>query len=165
MEGTVRTQGTQIFFVDNSGSSSEPTIVRMSCPTGVTGLFGGTADKIDVTCLEYTGKFRQYEFGLGDASDVTIPFILRPGDVSQQTLFDLQRSRAVIEWMVCDEWGTTAPTLDSNDEMVPPADRNSYTLRAAVTNLQLDAAGNEVWRGTLTLTPSGDTTETWKTPE
>lgn len=49
--GTVRTQGTELFFVDNSVTTSDPDLIKLACPTGIQGL-GGAKDQIETTCLD-----------------------------------------------------------------------------------------------------------------
>ena len=47
---SIKTQGTHIFFIDTV-TSSVAAVIKLGCPTGVTGL-GGPADQINVTCLD-----------------------------------------------------------------------------------------------------------------
>ena len=61
---SIKTQGTHIHFVDASGSS--PAVVKLACPTGVSGL-GGAKDQIEDTCLDAT-EDKTYVAGLKDAS-------------------------------------------------------------------------------------------------
>lgn len=158
MEGTVKTQGTQLYLIDRF-TSSEPAIVRFACPTGITGL-GGPKDQIDTTCLEVTDDATSVS-GLGRPGQVTVPFNLIPSAFSHQTLFDLKESGDVLSWIACLSESNTAPQLDSNDEFDPPADRTSFRFRAYIADVNIDIAGNEIVRGTLTLQRSGTVTPTW----
>ena len=159
IEDTVKTQGTNIYFVDDTSSTTK--VAKMTCPTGITGLMGGATDRINITCLDVVGKFREYVGGMADADALNIPFVLHPKDVSHQTLKDLQDTREVVGWMVCLSESATDPTLDSNDNLVPVPTRTCLAFDAYVSNFTLDVATNEVVRGTLMLQPSGDTTVTW----
>ena len=60
--------------------------------------------------------------------------------------------------------GTAAPTLDSNDELVAPANRTSFGFQAYVADVTIDLATNEVVRGTLTLQRSGAVVPYWNGP-
>jgi len=151
--GVLKTQGTELFFV-SSGA-----VVKLACPTGITGL-GGAADQIEVTCLD-TLDDKEYRRGLGNPGSVSVPFNLIPTDASHQVLFDLQDSGDVISWLIGFSDATTDPTLDSNDNFVVPASRTCAQFQAYVSDVNVDIATNEIVRGTLTLQRSGTVDWTW----
>jgi hypothetical protein len=153
--GVLKTQGTELFFV-SSGA-----VVKLACPTGITGL-GGAADQIEVTCLD-TLDDKEYRRGLGNPGSVSVPFNLIPTDASHQVLFDLQDSGDVISWLIGFSDATTDPTLDSNDNFVVPASRTCAQFQAYVSDVNVDIATNEIVRGTLTLQRSGTVQWTWAT--
>ena len=158
--GTVKTQGSELFFVDTL-TSSVPAIVKLACPTGITGL-GGAADQIETTCLDALVD-REYARGLGNPGQVSVPFNLIPSAVSHQLLFDLKDAGTTISWLACLSDGSADPTnVDSNDAIVPPSDRTSFGFQAYVADVTIDIATNEIVRGTLTLQRSGAVTPTWK---
>lgn len=159
--GTVKTQGTELFFVD-SISDSTASIVKLACPTGITGL-GGAADQIEDTCLDAITD-KTFVRGLGNPGQVSVPFNLIPRDGSHQVLFDLKDTGDVIPWIACLSESTTDPTLDSNDGFNPPADRTSFEFQAYIADINIDIATNEIVRGTLTLQRSGAVVPTWFTP-
>ena len=74
--GLVKTQGTELYFVDASVTASAPDLVKMSCPTGVQGL-GGAKDQIETTCLDATTD-KEFAGGLGNPGTVSVPFNLIP---------------------------------------------------------------------------------------
>lgn len=151
--GVVKTQGTELFFADTF-SSSVASIVKMACPTGITGL-GGAADQIEDTCLDNTTD-KTYQRGLGNPGQVSVPFNFVPRDFSHQVLFDLKDAGTVISWLACLSESTTDPTsLDSNDKIVAPNDRSSVAFEAYIADINIDIATNEIVRGTLTLQRSG----------
>lgn len=158
MEGTVKTQGTRLYLVDTF-TSSQAEIVRFTCPTGITGL-GGPKDQIETTCLEATDD-KTFVPGLGNPGEVSVPFNLIPAAFSHQSLFDLKESGAVLSWIACLSESATAPTLDSNDEFEAPVDCTSFKFQAYIADVNLDIAGNEIVRGTLTLQRSGPVIPTW----
>jgi hypothetical protein len=156
----LKTQGTELFFVDDL-TSSVPAIVKLVCPTGVSGL-GGAADQIESTCL---GDLVDKAFvrGLGNPGQVSVPFNLDPQAASHQLLFDLKDAGTTISWLAALSDGNAAPTqVDSNDVIVPPATRTSFGFLAYVSDVNIDIATNEIVRGTLTLQRSGVVTPTWK---
>lgn len=156
--GSVKSQGTALYLrmVDSGGAS----LVLMECPTGISGL-GGAADQIDDTCLGDTVD-RSFVRGLGNPGPVSVPFILKPMAVSHQELFTLKDQGDTLQWIACLSDGTTAPTLNSNDDIQPPADRTSFMFNAYIADVNIDIASNDVVKGTLTLQRSGVVTPTWK---
>jgi hypothetical protein len=154
--GTIRTQGTELFFVDTL-TSSVAAIVKLACPTGITGL-GGAADQIETTCLDAMVD-KEYVRGLGNPGQVTVPFNLIPREVSHQLLFDLKEAGSTLNWLACLSESSTDPNaLDSNDKIVAPADRTSFAFEAYIADVNIDIATNEIVRGTLTLQRSGAVT-------
>jgi hypothetical protein len=161
--GTLKTQGTELFFVD-SLSSSVAAVVKLACPTGITGL-GGAADQLEDTCLDNTTD-KTYKRGLGNPGQVSVPFNFIPSNVSHQILFDLQQSGDTIPWMIGMSDGTADPTLDTDDTLIPPAAplRTSIGFDAYVSDINIDIATNEIVRGTLTLQRSGAVRPYWNGP-
>lgn len=158
---SVKTQKSELFFVD-ALSSSVAAVMKMTCPTGITGL-GGAADQIETTCLD-NSEDKSYVRGLGNPGQVSVPFVLKPWEASHQVLFDLKASGDTVGWMICLSDGTALPTLDSVDALVAPTGRTSLAFQAYVADLNIDIATNEVVRGTLTLQRSGTVTPYWNGP-
>jgi Phage tail tube, TTP, lambda-like len=152
IDNAFETKGTHVYFVAQDGT----TIHAFSCPTGVTGLNGGTADTIDTT-----GAFRTNITGFADTGDVSLPFIFYDGSASHIAAKALHSSKAIRGWMVGLSDSTTAPTvIDSDGMLTPPSARSSFTFLASVSNMTFDVAVGDVVRGTMTLKPSGETTFT-----
>lgn len=151
--GVLKTQGTELFFV-NAGA-----IVKLACPTGITGL-GGAADQIEVTCLD-TVEDKEYRRGLGNPGQVSVPFNFIPAETSHQVLFDLKDAGTTIDWLIGFSNSATDPTLDSNDKFIAPAGRTCATFTAYVSDVNIDVATNEIVRGTLTLQRSGTVEWDW----
>jgi hypothetical protein len=155
----VKTQGTELFFVD-SLTSSVPAIVKVTCPTGITGL-GGAADQLESTCLDNTVD-KSFVRGLGNPGQVTVPFVLDPAAVSHQLLFDLKDAGTTVSWLAALSDGATDPTVvDSNDAITPPSGRTSFGFLGYVADLTIDIATNEIVRGTMLIQRSGVVTPTW----
>lgn len=147
----VKTQGTEIYIVDNSGAS--PALLKFLCPTGVTGLGGGSTDEIDTTCLDATSK--TYELGLSDNGDISVPFIFDPAAQSHKANFKLASAKKSTQCIVCLSDGATAPTMSSAGVITAPAQRTSFTFTGLIKGPAIDISGNEVVRGTMTVRVSG----------
>lgn len=155
---SIKTQGTHLYFIDTV-SSSDPAVVKLHCPTGITGL-GGPSTQIDTTCLDDFD--RTFAKGLGNPGEVSVPFNFDPQEVSHQMLFDLKEDGRNLAWYMGLSDGTAAPTLDTNDAFVIPTSRSGFQFEAYVSDVNIDVATDEIVRGTLTLQRSGAVVMTWK---
>lgn len=152
---SVKTQGTELFLIDNVSVPADPVIVKFACPTGITGL-GGATDQIDTTCLG--DNERSYVQGLANPGTVSVPFNFDPTQASHQILFELKEAGTNLDWLIGLSDGTTDPTLNVGDAFVPPTGRTSAQFIAYISDVNIDIATNEVVRGTLTLQRSGAVT-------
>lgn len=160
MAGEVKSQGTHLYFVDRTGAA---TLVKLACPTGITGLTGGAADQIESTCLdEETDK--TFVRGLRSPVAVSVPFNLKPADASQQLLFELQESGQEMDWAALLSDGTDPPTLGASPDfdLMMPATRSGFQFRGYIAEVNIDAAGNDLIRGTLTVQRTGPALPSWK---
>jgi hypothetical protein len=162
--GVVKTQRTELFLVDRLTVPATPALVKLACPTGITGL-GGAADQIEDTCLDNAGD-KSYQRGLGNPGLVTVPFNMIPSSASHQLLFALKTAGTIIDWAVALSESTTAPTLSGTPDydIVPATDRTQFLFQGYIADVNIDIATNEIVRGTLTVQRSGSVTPTWYTP-
>lgn len=151
-----KTQGTELFFINTLATAA--TVVKFTCPTGISGL-GGKADQIDTTCLDDTEK--TFERGLGNPGEVSVPFNLHVDNEGHQFLFDLLNDGRTLDWLICLSDGDDAPTVGSAETFIVPTDRTSFEFRAYIADLNIDAAGNNIVKGTLSLQRSGVVTPHW----
>lgn len=158
--GTIKTQGTELFLIDNLTTTTDR-VVKMTCPTGITGL-GGPRGQIPSTCLDAL-QDETFVAGLATPGAVTVPFNFVPSAMSQQLLFDLKEAGSVIPWMIGFSDGAAAPTLSSGD-FVAPSGRTSAEFQAFVADVNIDIATNELVRGTLLLQRSGSVEWNWNGP-
>lgn len=159
MANELKTQGTALYFVKPGTPTG--TAVKVTCPTGISGL-GGAADQIDTTCLDDTDD-RQYVRGLGNPGQVTVPFVLKAGDASHADLIALKAAGTSVEWMVCMSDAATEPTVTSStNSFAALTTRSNIEFTGYVADITIDAAGNEVVRGTMTIQRAGAWTVTWK---
>lgn len=151
--GTVKTQGTELYVIDASVTSSEEELYKIACPTGITGL-GGARDQIEDTCLDTTDE-KTFVAGLGNPGQVSVPFNLIPRNGSHQFLFAWKQAGANMKWLVCLSESATQPTVDTDGEFVKPTDRTTIAFTAFVSDVNIDIATNEIVKGTLLLQRSG----------
>ncbi len=159
--GTVKTQGTELFLIDTL-TDSNTRLVKLACPTGVTGL-GGATDQLEDTCLDTVGD-KTFKPGLGNPGQVSVPFNFIPTDTSHQLLFDLKEAGDVIPWMMSLSDGTADPTITDDHVFAAPAGRTSIGFQAYIADVNIDVATNEIVRGTLTLQRSGQVVGHWNAP-
>lgn len=162
--GTIKTQGTKLYFIDNV-TTSDSDLVTMTCPTGITGL-GGPADQLEDTCLDNLVD-KTYKRGLGNPGQVNVPFNFIPSSPAQQrVLDDLKVSGETISWMIGFSDGTATPTVDDDGNFVPPESplRTTAEFEAYVADVNIDIATNDMVRGTLVLQRSGQVTWNWNGP-
>lgn len=155
---TVKSQGTHLYFLNSTITT--PALVKLTCPTGITGIGSGAKEQTDTTCLDDV-EDRRFISGLGTPGQTSIPFNLHTEDASQQVLFDLKDSGAVIPWLACLSDGTDAPTL-TGDDITPPEGRTCFGFDAFVAEVNIDVALADVVKGTLTLQRSGKVRRHWK---
>lgn len=149
---TLKTQGTEIYILDDTNSGSE--VEKLGQITGFSGV-GGQAGEIDVTDLDSTA--REFVAGLKDNGTVSINVNWDPQDASHITLDGLvggSNKRFVIG---CSE-SAADPAYTSTFTI--PTDRTTLDFNGSVLSFQKDAETDNVWRGTLTIRVSGAITIT-----
>lgn len=159
--GVVPTQGTKLYFIDNA-TTSQAEVLKMACPTGITGIGGGAKDQVETTCLD-TLQDKEYRGGLGNPSAISVPFNLIPREFSHQRLFELKRLGSVLHWLNVladneNDPGNEAfvtPTVNGSGAFDPTTDRSSFMFDGYVSEVNIDEATNDIVRGTLTIQRSG----------
>jgi hypothetical protein len=160
VDNNFETQGTNLYFVDTTTSSVDE-VRKLTCPTSIPGIGGGTKDRIPTDCLDNVSGFHTYIGGLADSAEMTVPFILYKGDLSHQALLALRRSNQTVGWYVGLSDDTADPTIDSDGDLVSDAARTGFSFRGYIANLTFDAEGNEVVRGSVTIQRTTDIVENW----
>ncbi len=154
--GTVRTQGTELFWLDESVTTSDEELLKVTCATGITGL-GGAADQIETTCLDTEGD-KEFVAGLGNPGDVTVPFNYIPTNAAHQSLFNMKKLGTVVDWIICLSDGSADPTVDTDGAIIRPSSRSGFEFSGFVKDVTIDIATNEIVRGTLVIQRSGNVT-------
>jgi len=150
-QGTLKTQGTELFFTNPITTAAD--ILKVACPTGVSGL-GGGADQLDDTCLDSTE--RTFKAGLRNPGPVTVPVNFIPSSPSHVALLAMFQGGQMANWLIAMSNGTTAPTVVNSAGLItPPANRVSIRFDGYVSDFNIDIATNEIVRATLTIQRSG----------
>lgn len=150
---SVLTQGTQIYFIDPSGS--EPTVVEVGCVTTFT-PGGNPADQLDDTCLSATTSASKP--GLRRASVATIGLRPDPDDESHGVMYDLSETdpSPTLKWAVGWADGTADPALDSSgDDFELPESRTWFLFEGYISDFPFDFTGNSLVSGNMTVQRSG----------
>lgn len=149
---TLKTQGTELYLLDESDSGNE--VRKIGQITSISGV-GGEAGEIDITDFDSTA--REFVTALKDNGSVSLELNWDPQDESHQTLDSIvggDNKRFVI---ACSE-GATDVTYSSSFTL--PTDRTTLDFEAGVRSFQKDASADEVWRGSVSMRVSGAITIT-----
>lgn len=154
-EGIIQTKGTRLYFGWAPGaSSSDPdgvVILKVACPTGLTGITSGEAAKVAVTCLD--SEAVDYAAGLQDLPSINVPINLIPRSEAHQALMAAEElgSNLVIPWMIVLSDNPNAPTtLDSDGHLASPGPTNRY-FKGYVSNFSEDYAVGDYVKATVTI--------------
>ncbi len=150
----MKTQGTEAWFVWNTSNGYQ--LVKVGCPTGLTGL-GGGRPQIDVTCLDSAEM--EYEAGMANPTAITININFDPAKISHQDLWDLFEDGTTVHWIVGRSDGTAPPTVNSGTGVVTyPTSRSYIDFQGYVSDFPLDAAINSVYKSAMQVQRSGTRT-------
>ena len=156
MSGELKTQGTCLYALDNSGSPEQ--VLKISNLTNVDSL-GGSAGDIDVTNFDSTAK--EYLVGLLDNGTASFGMNLDPDSESHQFLFD-NAGGARFKWAVGCSDGTAPPTITGGDTFVLPSTRTWFTFSASIQEATRAFSVDDAIRIQGSLRVSGDITMTPK---
>ena len=153
------TQGTQVYFIDPTGSA--PVVVEVECATSFN-PGGNPADQIEDTCL--SSFERTYKPGLRTPGSASLGINADPENASHITLHQLAETNPPPEtsWAIGWSDGTDAPTLDSNGDFVLPATRTWFTFDGYVSDFPFDFQQNSVVTSEVTIQRSGGSSWTAK---
>lgn len=146
----IKSQGTDLYW------ASGPTeVTRVVCATSISGL-GGPRDQIDTSCLDNLGDATSIG-GLGRPGQVTVGFNVHKGEISHEDLLALKESGATVSWGIYSSDSATTPTAVGS-VMQAVATRVSAIFNGYVSDINIDIAGNDIWKGTITIQRSGSVT-------
>ena len=157
MSGEIRTQGTQVYIHDTTGTPSVkaiPNVVDI-------GEFGPQADDIDITNFDSAAK--EFLTGLADNGELTLQLNLDPSNAAHRLLDAKAGNGERFKFAVCLSDGTAAPTLAST-VFTAPTGRTSYIFEASVKAFRRAIKTNDANRVNCVLRISGAIATTWKSP-
>ena len=123
--GTVKTQGTRLFFAVSTES-----ILKVACPTGITGL-GGPGGQIPTTCLDSVEM--EYDRGMLDPGQLTVPINFIPRSAAHQALIELRETGEKISWMIVfSDYVGAGPTTVTAGRLVSPGETTAEFLAVPI---------------------------------
>jgi hypothetical protein len=156
MSGELKSQGSELFLLDETGSPT--TVLKIGNLTSI-GALGGSASDIDVTNFDSTDM--EYLVGLLDNGAASLGINLDPQNQSHITL-DSIKGGARYSWALGLSDGTADPT-DNGAAFVLPTTRTFLTFTASLQQWQYDLQTNDAVRVSASLRVSGSITLTPKT--
>lgn len=153
-------QGTQVYFIDNSGSDTD--LVTVECATTFN-PGGNPADQIEDTCLEDTT--RSYQPGLRTPGQASLGLNADPTNDSHVLMHELSQTDPcpVLQWAIGWSDGTAPPTVNPlTGGFTLPTTRTWYTFSGYISDFPFDFTANSVVTSTVTIQRSGAATWTPK---
>jgi len=140
-------QGTQIYFIDDSGSDTD--VVAIECATTFS-PGGNPSDQLEVTCLEDFD--RSYMPGLRTPGQASIGINADPSNASHLLMHELSELNPspTLKWAVGWSDGTAAPTVNAGGDFVLPTTRTWFTFDGYISDFPFDFALNTVVTSTIT---------------
>lgn len=157
MSNETRAQGFELYIVDDLTAPSTPALLKVGNLTDL-GEFGAMLDDIEVTNLDSVAK--EYIQGLPDNGEMSLQANLDRTSAAHKLLWKLSKlapsaGESRKKFIILGSDGTDVPTLDSNDDIVPPADREWWSMLAAVKSFRFPVSVNTVVKATIGLRISG----------
>ncbi len=143
----LKTQGTEIWLLDETDSGSE--VTKIGNITDI-GEFGPSGGDIDVTNMDSTAM--EYFTGLVDNGTISIGYNYDPQNAAQQKLTALAGGANKRFVIGCSEAGTD---VTYSTDFVIPTDRTTFDFQGSIQGMPKGASVNDVWRGTLSIRVSG----------
>lgn len=141
------TQGTKVYFIDNTGA--QPEVVPINCATSVN-PGGAPADQVEDTCLE--DFERSYKPGLRTPGQATIGLSADPDDTGHLKLFEMSQMNPPPTTQFAVGWsdGTAAPTL-TGGEFDLPTTRTWFVFSGYVSDFPFDFQQNTIVDSQVTI--------------
>lgn len=146
----VKTKGTELWLARND--SAGYTLVKIGCPTGISGLGGGKS-QIETTCLD--SEEQEFMAGFAQPGAVTVNLDFDPAKISHKELWDYSESGETLKWAIGFSDGASVPTVDSIGVITYPATRTYVEFSGYVSDLPLDFALNTVIKSAMQIQRSG----------
>lgn len=150
--GSIKTQGTKLFFVN----PADDTIHGVDCMTSFN-PGGAPADQLEDTCMEDTSGVRSYKPGLRTPGQGSLVLNADPTNASHLLLFQLSQGDVKnLQWALGWSDGVAAPTsVDTSGDFILPSSRTWYTFEGYVADFPFDFALNALVTSTVPIQRSG----------
>lgn len=152
----IKSQKTELYWASGATAATKAVAV-----TSISGL-GGAADQIEITDLD-NAVDKSYVGGLGNPGQVTINFNVSRTELSHKALLDLKDSKAVVSWGIYSSDAATAPTVVAS-KMQKVTGRASSIFDGYVSDINVEIAGNDIWKGSITIQRTGPVVFDLNTP-
>ncbi len=147
----MKTQGTELWLALNNSNGWN--LLKVGCPTGLTGL-GGGRQQIDVTCLDSAEM--EFEPGMANPSPITVNINFDPAKISHRELWDLFEAGSTEHWVIGLSDGTAPPTINNATGIITyPATRSYIDFLGYIADFPFDAAINSVYKSAMQIQRSG----------
>jgi hypothetical protein len=149
MKMALRTKDTELWLVKGG-----TTIVKVGCPTGITGL-GGSKPQIDTTCLD--SEEAEFIPGLAQPGAVSVEIDFNPANLSHRDLQELDESGDTVQWIIglSDGAKNIVPTINSAGVVTFPTTRTFIDFQGYIADLPLNIALNGKVTGSMSIQRSG----------
>jgi len=136
---------------DSAGYS----MIKVGCPTGLTGL-GGSRAQLDDSCLD--SEEMEYLAGMANPGQVTVNLNFDPAKISHLELWDLFETGDTVTWVIGFRDSTAPPVVDTAGSITYPGGRKYISFEGYVADLPLDFAINSLVKSTMQVQRSGPRT-------
>jgi len=143
----IKSQKTELYW-----ASAPIAVTRAVAMKSFSGL-GGARDQIDTSNLD-NAEDRTFVSGLGTPSPVTVAFNVLADEATQAALLALKTSGAEVSWGIYSSHAATAPTAVAS-VMQTVTTRASAIFLGYVSDINIDIAENDIWKGTITIQRTG----------
>jgi hypothetical protein len=157
---SISTKGTQL-YLRFSDTTDGYQIVKIGCPTGITGL-GGAASQLDDTCLDDIEM--KYKPGMPNPGQMSVNLNFDPSVISHQELWDLFNAQTVVHWVIGWSNGVDIPpTVNSTTGVITyPTTRTFTDFDGYIADLPLDFAINSLVKSAMSVQRNGARTMHYK---
>lgn len=145
----VKTQGTQLYFVDPVGD----VITEVACITELTGLTAAR-DQVDTTCL--SDQARSFIAGLMNPGQANFGIYADGAEASHIRLHQLFAEGVVLQWAAgwADGYGIAPTSVTSGGEFVLPTTRTWLEFEGFINDFPFEFAQNSVVTSNLGIQTS-----------
>ena len=145
----IKTQGTQLFFIDPLNNS----VVAIHCATGISG-FSAPRGQIETTCLE--ADSRTYQPSMRTPGALTVNLNFDPTNASHLRIHQLYEDGVEnIKFALGWSDGSDMPTVDTNGEFTLPETRTFSAFDGYFVDVPLEFALSAAVTSAVSLQVSG----------